>query len=50
MSEHFELVKYYYDNYLNHTTPSWDLNRVRKAVEKKWITAKEFKTITGEKY
>lgn len=40
----FEKVKYYYDNGL------WDIHRVRNAVVKKWITAAEFKVITGIDY
>lgn len=44
MSEHFELVKYYYDSSL------WGINRVQKAVEKDWITVEEYKDITGLDY
>ena len=40
----FEKVKYYYDNGL------WNINRVRNAVVKNWITAEEFEEITGESY
>ena len=40
----FEKVKYYYDNGL------WNINRVRNAVVKSWITAAEFEEITGESY
>ena len=43
-SPNFEKVKYYYDRGL------WDINRVRKAVEKGWITEEEFQEITGEPY
>lgn len=43
MSEKFEKVKYYYDN------KYWDKNRVRRAVGT-WITAEEYKQITGENY
>ena len=43
-SEHFEVVKQYYDNHL------WNLNRVRLAVTKKWITPDEYEEIVGEKY
>ena len=50
MSEHYEQVKYYYDNYTKGVAPSWDLARVRKAVAKGWITEKEFKKITGKDY
>lgn len=44
MSERYELVKYYYDSGL------WRINRVQKAVEKSWITAEEYKDITGLDY
>lgn len=44
MSSKFQKVKYYYDNGL------WDINRVRNAVVKNWITAEEFEEITGEPY
>lgn len=44
MSKHFKKVKGYYDSGL------WSVERVRNAVVKSWITAKEFKTITGEVY
>lgn len=44
MSKHFDKVKDYYEKKL------WDIERIRNAVIKKWITEAEFKTITGEKY
>ena len=44
MSPKFQKVKYYYDSGL------WDINRVRNAVVKNWITAEEFEEITGEPY
>ena len=44
MSKNFEKVKYYYDEGL------WDIDRVRKAVDKGWITSKEFKEITNEDF
>lgn len=40
----YELVKQCYDNGL------WSIERVRNAVVKKWITADEFREITGEDY
>lgn len=40
----FEKVKYYYDHGL------WSIDRVRNAVVKGWITAEQFKEITGEDY
>lgn len=44
MSKHFKKVKMYFDSGL------WSIERVRNAVGKGWITAEEFKAITGEKY
>ena len=44
MSKHFKKVKGYYDSGL------WSIERVRNAVVKGWITAQEYKTITGEEY
>ena len=44
MSANFEKVKYYYDNSL------WNIDRVKKAVTKGWITEEEYKEITGEDY
>lgn len=38
----FEKVKTYYDRGF------WNIERVRNAVFKKWITEEEFKDITGE--
>mgnify|MGYP000836893487 FL=1 len=43
-SKHFAKVKKYYDKDL------WSKARVYKAVECKWITADEYKEITGEEY
>lgn len=43
-SEKFEMVKKYYIMGL------WNIERVRNAVVKKWITEEEFKEITGEDY
>lgn len=43
-SEKYEKVKRYYDRGL------WSIERVHKAVEKGWITAEEYKEITGEDY
>ena len=40
----FAKVKRYYDN------GQWTLQMVRNAVIKGWITAMEFKEITGEDY
>ena len=44
MSKKFETVKNYFDKGL------WNLTRVKNAVVKNWITADEFKEITGEDY
>lgn len=44
MSKNFEKVKYYYGHKL------WNIDRVRQAVVKGWITEEEFKIITGEDY
>lgn len=44
MSKKFNLVKNYYDRGL------WSEKRVHDAVEKNWITAEEYKEITGEAY
>ena len=44
MSEKFQTVKKYYD------AGAWDLARVKKAVEKGWITEAEYKTLTGQEY
>lgn len=44
MSKHFKKVKGYYDSGL------WSIERVRNAVVKGWITAEEYKDITGEVY
>ena len=43
-SKHFATVKKYYNRGL------WSKARVYKAVECKWITADEYKEITGEEY
>ena len=44
MSPKFEKVKGYYEDGL------WNKTMVKNAVKKGWITAAEYKTITGEKY
>ena len=43
-SEKFEMVKDFYDQGL------WNEKKVRNAVVKGWITAEEFKEITGKDY
>lgn len=42
MSSKFNKVKEFYDNGL------WNIQRVRDAVVKGWITAEEFEIITGK--
>ena len=44
MSEKFHKVKEYYD------LGVWSEAKVRNAVVKEWITAEEFKLITGKEY
>lgn len=44
MSNKFEKVKVYFERDL------WNIDRVRNAVIKSWITAEEFQIITGEPY
>ena len=44
MSAKFEEVKAYFD------AGVWSEKKVRNAVVKGWITADEFKTITGKSY
>lgn len=44
MSKNYNKVKLYYDRGV------WDVARVKNAVEKNWITAEEFKEITGQDY
>lgn len=43
MSKYEKVLNYYRDGL-------WDKLRVYNAVAKGWITAKEFETITGERY
>lgn len=40
----FEKVKEYY------TRGLWNINRVRDAVDKGWVTEREYEEITGEAY
>lgn len=44
MSRKFEKVKYYYKKRL------WTKEQVANAVKKGWITADEYRDITGEDY
>lgn len=43
-SAKYSLVKWYYDH------DNWTIAQVHKAVQKGWITAEEYKEITGEDY
>ena len=43
-SKNYSKVKRYYDKDL------WNLEMVKNAVVKAWITSDEYKTITGEEY
>lgn len=43
-SKKYEVVK------RNYRLDLWDIDRVRNAVEKNWITAEEFEEITGESF
>ena len=44
MSKNYERVKKWYN------LGKWQKEAVRNAVVKKWITAEEYKEITGEEY
>lgn len=44
MSSKYNTVRLYY------ARGTWSVDKVRNAVEKGWITADEFTTITGEDY
>ena len=44
MSKNYNKVKEYYDKNL------WTIDMLKNAVIKTWITAEEFKTITGQTY
>lgn len=48
-SKNFDKVKNYY-NSIHNGKRLWNENRVRNAVEKKWITKTEYKEITGNHY
>ena len=48
-SKNFDKVKKYY-NSIHNGKRLWNENRVRNAVEKKWITKIEYKEITGNDY
>lgn len=44
MATKFQKVKEFYDKGL------WNISRVNDAVEKEWITAKQFTEITGKQH
>lgn len=48
-SKNFDKVSKYY-NTIFKGERMWGENRVRNAVEKKWITPAEYEEITGQKY
>jgi len=50
MSKNFNKVKNYYEKFINGQPGGWNLDRVRQAVVKGWITEEEFFDITGENY
>lgn len=49
-SKNYEKVKRYYNMRTSKGDRMWDETRVRNAVEIGWITAVEFKEITGNDY
>lgn len=50
-SKNFEMIKKYYENYLNGNKPAWDQQRVYNVVGKpSGITPKEYEEITGVPY
>lgn len=44
MSDKFEMVKFFYDS------GAWTIDKVANAVAREWITADEYKQITGKAY
>lgn len=50
MSKFYYKVKGYYDTLNLSGERYWDINKVKNAVVKQWITEDEFKEITGEDY
>lgn len=48
-SKNFEKVKAYYGKWVNGEEGGWSTTAVRNAVGR-WITAEEYKEITGEAY
>lgn len=50
MSKKFNTVKKYYNTIKPNGNRLWSIEMVKNAVVKGWITAEEYKEITGEKY
>ena len=48
-SKKFTVVKTYYNTFMNGER-IWDETKVKNAVVKGWITAEEYKEITGKDY
>ena len=49
-SKNFEKVKRYYNTFKANGSRMWTITMVENAVLKGWITAEEYKEITGEEY
>lgn len=48
-SKNFDKVQKYYTTFYNGER-MWNIDRVRNAVERNWITPEEFEEITGQEY
>lgn len=49
-SKNYEKVKRYYNTYKADGSRMWTIGMVKNAVTKGWVTAEEFREITGEVY
>ena len=49
-SKNYEKVKRYYNTFKANGSRMWTITMVKNAVLKGWITAEEYKEITGEEY
>ena len=49
-SKNYEKVKRYYNTFKANGSRMWTIGMVKNAVVKGWITAEEYKEITGEEY
>ena len=49
-SKNYEKVKRYYNTFKANGSRMWTIAMVKNAVVKGWITAEEYKEITGEEY